>query len=300
MRLGQLVRGITLTLTAVVLVVSGAYLLIYLYRWEWNRALISGVFLLTALVTLSTVIILRALHRVSDRIDQLERSQRRAVARTLHEANARHASRHFRWLQEPPDRLGVFVPILLGAGALLSGLAYVIERAAGATVGRTVDARTSHLLVPDLPLGDGPAPVPTSTLPVAASTPVRHPVLRWAVPVVGVGAVVGAVFILREATQARVEAHDLSATTTVVLDVDQKGPRQHRVDVAAALWVACRVRLPGQTGLTALTATGDDEVRMVVDRGMGPLQRRRFFGCLEDATLPLVDARVKAFTVQKR
>jgi hypothetical protein len=36
-RLGRL-------LSAVVLLASGAYVFIYLVRWEWNRALIAGLF----------------------------------------------------------------------------------------------------------------------------------------------------------------------------------------------------------------------------------------------------------------
>jgi hypothetical protein len=32
-----------------------------------------------------------------------------------------------------------------------------------------------------------------------------------------------------------------------------------------------------------------------LDEGLGPLRRRRFFGCLEDATLDLTTARVESF-----
>ena len=35
-------------LVVVVLVASGAYFLVYLYRWQWNRALVSGLFFVAA------------------------------------------------------------------------------------------------------------------------------------------------------------------------------------------------------------------------------------------------------------
>ena len=35
-----------------VLVASGGYVLVYLYRWEWNRALMAGVFFLAAEIAL--------------------------------------------------------------------------------------------------------------------------------------------------------------------------------------------------------------------------------------------------------
>ena len=50
-------------LAGIVLVLSGAYMMIYLYRWEWNRAIISGVFFVAAEVALATSMILRRLRR---------------------------------------------------------------------------------------------------------------------------------------------------------------------------------------------------------------------------------------------
>ena len=38
----------------------------------------------------------------------------------------------FQWLSRP-DQLNVFVPVLLGAGVLLTGLAWLVERLARAT-----------------------------------------------------------------------------------------------------------------------------------------------------------------------
>ena len=45
------------------LVGSGAYVFVYIYRWEWNRALIMLGFFVATEVALSTALVLRALAR---------------------------------------------------------------------------------------------------------------------------------------------------------------------------------------------------------------------------------------------
>jgi len=57
MNAGRIARLLWHLLALVVLVVSGAYLLIYLHRWEWNRALVSGLFLVAAEVVLVGVVL---------------------------------------------------------------------------------------------------------------------------------------------------------------------------------------------------------------------------------------------------
>lgn len=57
----------------------------------------------------------------------------------------------FRWLAEP-EQVNVFVPVLMGAGILLSGVAWLVERCARATVGplaeHHLDARLDGLTLP--------------------------------------------------------------------------------------------------------------------------------------------------------
>ena len=148
----QVLRFAAMVLTALVLLTAGLYVIVYLYRWEWNRAIIAGLFFLAALVTFSTVLILRRLRGLEERLNDIERTRR--LARTVvAEENDERAARHFEWLRRPPDRLEVFIPVLLGAGVLLSFVAYFMERVAGMIAGPTVDRRTARLLELDLPLG---------------------------------------------------------------------------------------------------------------------------------------------------
>ncbi|HUR18405.1 MAG TPA: hypothetical protein VMZ51_05630 [Acidimicrobiales bacterium] len=122
------VRRLAALLAAATLAGSGTYLFVYLYRWEWNRAIIAGVFFLAAQMALSTGAVLGRLRAV-------EVAQREASPRVMgHLRDAAPPARDaFAWLRPNPDRLGVFVPILMGAGFVLSGLAWGVERLARVT-----------------------------------------------------------------------------------------------------------------------------------------------------------------------
>jgi hypothetical protein len=301
-------RAIGQLLGAVVLVVSGIYLLLYLYRWEWNRAIVSGIFFLSALITLSTMLILRALRRATEHLDRLSaRAVREDTTRTiLGQVNGVRAGRHFAWLRNRGSQLSVFIPVLLGAGALLSGVTYLLERMASALASATIDRRTARLLAPDLPLGP-PRALPRSTfapttvrphdplLRSATLPPAAPPrrVARQVATVVLVVALLGAsVAVLRQLTQSRPEPGSTEGSTALVLEIDQKRTPRPVDRVAEALWIACRSRLQRGTELAEARALDESTARIVVSQGMGPLRERRFIGCLQDATLDLVQARV--------
>ncbi|MGH9188184.1 MAG: hypothetical protein ACRD0U_20650, partial [Acidimicrobiales bacterium] len=114
---------------------AGWYVFVYLHRWEWNRALISGVIFLAAEVGLIGVLLLDRLARVERRLeDRGSRSPEpdRLVLQRLRDT-APPPHQPFAWLTRDPERLSVFVPVLLGAGAVLSSLAWVVERLARMT-----------------------------------------------------------------------------------------------------------------------------------------------------------------------
>lgn len=107
----------------VTLLASGFYLFLYLERWEWNRALISGVLFLAAEIGLIGAAILGRLR------DAAVRSPRSAArVRTAVRTSRPTPGKPFAWLRHDPTRLGVFVPILMGAGVLISALAWLVER----------------------------------------------------------------------------------------------------------------------------------------------------------------------------
>lgn len=123
------IAGLTLAGTA-------SYVFVYLYRWEWNRAIISGLLFLAAEVAVAAWLLSTRIADISKRLDD-QPDRRRAITAHLSDAQASSRSAAFAWLK--PDRPHVFIPILMGAGLVLSGLAWAVERIAGATAGRSMD-----------------------------------------------------------------------------------------------------------------------------------------------------------------
>ncbi len=295
MSAARIARSIGFALAAVILAVSGAYVVIDLARWEWNRAVISALVMVSALIVLVSMVLFRQLHRIEQRLESLEhQAQRRDEADTLdtlRSTNSAVASRRFRWLERPPDRLGVFVPVLLGAGVLLSLAAYLVERIAGVFAAATLDPQTARRLAPDLPLGSGL--IPTEPGPLAHTT-VRRRAVTAAVVALTVVVSLGAVAVLRELTQTRPREVTAAGTTSIVLDIDQRRQSRPVAIVAEDLWGACRSRLPGAGELTAIIQLDGEHVEIEFDRALGRTGRTRITGCLEDHTLDLVRADVLA------
>jgi len=131
---------------------SGLYVFIYLYRWEWNRAHVSAAIFIAAEVGLIGWLLADRIRRVERRLEHaaVDNEQRR-----LHiiRSTAPAPKAGFAWLARP-DRTNVFIPVLLGAGAVLSGLAWIVERLARATAGRAAERGLARDLAGlDLPGG---------------------------------------------------------------------------------------------------------------------------------------------------
>ncbi|HEX7095863.1 MAG TPA: hypothetical protein VF183_08255 [Acidimicrobiales bacterium] len=310
----SIARGAVRALSLVVIAASGGYLLVYLYRWEWNRALMSGLFFLAAIVTFSTSLILGAFRGINDRLDRIEgviASSRRAGpgAGATHRGepppvvtpDTSSRSRHFDWLREPIDGFGVFIPVLIGAGVVLSGVAYVIERVAGMLAGISVDRRTARLLEPDLALSDAPGLLPRVGArrehPRSATSRVLALIVALAVATL---ALVGGINALAEATQSRDEVPDPTQATVVDVHIRQKRVQRPDDVVADALWTACQGRLPQEVSMIDAVDLGNDRVRVTFDHALGDLSRRRLFGCFEDGVLDFVVARVERFELRPK
>ncbi|HVE45910.1 MAG TPA: hypothetical protein VNA57_04075 [Acidimicrobiales bacterium] len=137
-------RRMANALAAVTLAGSGTYLFVYLYRWEWNRAIIAGIFFLAAQMALSTAAVLGRLRSVEAAQRPGPDASPRVVAHLRETAPPPRDA--FAWLRPQPDRMGVFVPILMGAGFVLSGLAWVVERLARATATPRLENRLALAL----------------------------------------------------------------------------------------------------------------------------------------------------------
>ena len=118
------------------LAASGTYTFVYLYRWEWNRALMSAAIFIAAEVAVMGSFLAQRLKSISQRLDAqvaAAKAPAAAVRRDRIQAARPPTRVSFAWLSRP-EQMNVFVPVLMGAGVLLSGIAWVVERIARATV----------------------------------------------------------------------------------------------------------------------------------------------------------------------
>ncbi len=123
-------RRLGLAALLAVMLASAWYVFVYLYRWEWNRALVSGLIFLAAEIGLLAALVLERLAKLGRRVDGLDHARDERALRRLRE-HAPEPARPFAWLDK--SQTNVFVPVLLGAGVVLSALAWVVDRIARLT-----------------------------------------------------------------------------------------------------------------------------------------------------------------------
>jgi len=274
---------------------AGTYVVIYLYRWQWQRAVLCGVLLLVVEVMLLGIMLIGRLSRIEEQVretqDQMRESSRRQqdVLARLREAPVRQSTGRFRWLDEPAERTYVFVPVLMVTGVLLSGLAWVVQRVASVTAKpaeRRLAGRLAVLAAPD-PAAD----TDLEDLPPAGGRRSPGQVARTAtVGVVGV-ALLGALVVgLADLTQTREEKANDSEATSVLVQVDLHGTgsvisNERRSLAAHQVWEQCRDSTSVPLNRATLGDLGDGVFAGVVRPALTEHDRMRLRGCLEDAAL---------------
>ena len=271
-----LLAGVTLALT-------GGYLFVYLYRWEWNRAIISGIIFLAAEMAVIGWVLNSKLKELNRQVD---RARADRIVRHL-DASRNRSSRAFDWLSPRDSRLGVRPhPDGSRPRHLRSGVA---GRVAEPQHGGADDGR---------PPGPQPLPAgpPARRLPRRPGRPPAGPpgarrravlTVRAAFGLLAVTVVtVLGVLALADATKFEGETEGHGATQ-VLFEVEAKNYHHDLEDAAASLWFAC-VGAVNWEQSTAPEDIGDDVYRAAVQPALGEDSRRRFRGCLEDATLDKV------------
>lgn len=272
---------------------AGTYLVVYLYRWQWQRAMLMGVLLLVVEVLLLGLVTLGRLTRIEERLSASDLRQRELAARQedalarLRQPAVEREETRFRWLEDPADRAYVFVPVLMVTGVLLSGLAWVVQRVASATARpaeRRLAGRLAVLTAPDPASPDDLEDLPS---PAARRSP------GGAARLVTVG-VVGAALLgalvagLADLTQTREEERNESKATSVLVQVDLRGPdttAARRSLAAQQVWERCRDSTSVPLRHATLGDLGDGLFAGVVHPALTEHDRMRLRGCLEDATV---------------
>ena len=278
----------TSALLGVAMATTGVYLIVYLFRWQWNRALICGVLFVACEVLLLSRMILQRLRRLDERLSSLgeERVQARIVA-TRPEPKDR-----FAWLEESVTRTNVFLPVLLGAGVLASAAAWAVEniarRTARPALERSLAGSLGALAFPTGGfLGEAPAPARTG-LP----TGWRRAAFVLAAAAVA-GGVTAGIDVVADATQTRQD--QLVQDTTTVIDLEFRGrratadPTRHASDLVAVCTSQSFVR---EIPATAVLDLGDTGARVLLAADLGDHGTDRMRGCLEDTTLEQIQASV--------
>ncbi|HYN36891.1 MAG TPA: hypothetical protein VEV82_07930 [Actinomycetota bacterium] len=273
-------KWISYGIGAVALVGAGFYVFIYLYRWEWNRAIMAGVLFIAAEIGLLAALILDRLKRMEGRLNE---QNREIYLDSLHdiEKTAPEARRHFAWLTDQ-DKVGVFVPALMGAGVVISGLAWCVERFAASTARPLLERRLVLKLVPiSLPEGGltGTSPIPV----IAPAAPRRDLYKRVFITLLVAVVVAIGIDLLGDLTQDRPDAV-VGGTTTVLLDVSVRDiDLGTNTQAANSLWMACHGTV--SSTLVELTSVAPGRVALQMEPALGHYSMRRLSGCLEDGTV---------------
>jgi hypothetical protein len=280
------------------------YTLLYLYRWEWHRAIVAGLFLVVAEVALATAAVLQRLGALERRLTETVAAGRGsaaepspAVFERVREA-APAPRPPFAWLapDRVSDRFGVFLPILLGAGVLASAAAWAVESLARATAGPALERRLAFRLAAfDLPAGGLLGPSPASP-----ATRVRRPVVPWwwwALGVVAVASLAAGIDELSDATQSRRDVPRPNGRTVIEIELFGALDGEVPTRVATSLWHSCAGTLQRRIPDPAVTDLGGARMQLVVPVDVGVHTIRKLHGCLEDAALDRVQAAVVSLRI---
>ncbi|MFJ7072512.1 hypothetical protein [Streptomyces sp. NPDC098781] len=285
-------RKIAYAFAALAATGAGTYLIVYLYRWQWQRALICGVLLLVIEVMLFGLVTLGRLNRIEERLRDSDRRQRELDARQedvltrLREPALAREETRFRWLEDPADRSYVFVPVLMVAGVVLSGLAWVVQKVATATARPAERRLAGRLAVLSAP--DPAAPGDLEDLPAPGTGPGRRRARVTSAAVLSVALVAALVVSLADLTQTRAEEKNEHQATSMLVQVDLRG-----TDVSAArkalaaqqIWERCRDSTSMPLRHAPLGDLGNGMFAGVVRPALTDHDLMRLRGCLEDATL---------------
>jgi hypothetical protein len=272
---------------AVVLASSGTYMFVYLYRWEWNRTLIAGIFFVAAEIGLIGAAILERLKKIEARIDA-KTAEPPALAHIQDTAPEPKAG--FKWLTHS-DGPNVFVPVLMGAGFVVAGIAWVVERLAHATARPALERGLAWRLAPlALPEGGFVGSGPATLAPRPSRTKAR---VKQALVTIVVAAVLSlSIDALGDLTQNRPDRALPGTSSTVVVEIGTRTRDASSVETATRLWAACAGTVPSYVDAPKIAALGSGRALIVTQPALGEHTTRRLTGCLSDTTLDEVQARV--------
>ncbi|HET7532346.1 MAG TPA: hypothetical protein VFJ83_04295 [Nocardioidaceae bacterium] len=277
-----------------VIVVAGGHFVYYLLEWEWSRASIAGVGFVGALVLGSSFLFLTRLLAVERRLDQvlvaLEGLERGAPASD--ERRDDEPRPDFPWLRssstyavgllalaavitlEPPDQ-GVFIPVFLAAGLVISAVAGAVERVAAARHGGRVAAAAT------------PRPVRAATEPLPTAREVLAARPAWSLAVIPV---IGAVATGLVVWGLYLGSHYWSkpvgpGITTMTVEVEDQGFTTSDIDVVETVGRFCALDTGTQIRFREVDPGPGESTLLRLSPLLDKDAQNRYIGCVEDAVL---------------
>jgi hypothetical protein len=280
-------RWVKLGFALLVLGSSGTYFFVYIYRWEWNRAATAAAIFVMMEVAIFGMAILDRLKKIEDKVAATSKVPD-AIALEHLRATAPEPKPRFRWLTGGGDQMSVFVPVLMGAGFVVSGIAWAVERVSHATarplLERGLAVRMNALALPAGGLMGNSVAVP---LPERSGRGKRLAAMLAVTIALSVGA-----DVLGDRTQTRPDVVPAGLITDVALQIKTKGFKDSAIVGAQSLWAICRSTVPYGTRATGFSDLGGGRVAFSLSTGLGHHSERQFIGCMEDATLDNVQGDV--------
>lgn len=284
-----------LALTAVI-AVAGGHTIYYLLNWEWNRASMAGVAFVGAVVVAATVLVLGRLGRVETKLDLLLAG--RVLPRQSADLDETAAAVQveprpdFPWLsrspvlalglwavapREAPDP-GVFIPVFLAAGLIVSALAGMLER-----VATFVERRKG-----------GP--------PGGAQVALLRKQPRWLVAIIPA---LGAVVVAGAVAGLYWTSHYWSTSmgpgiTTMTVDVDARGPTTSATEVVETIGRFCTVDSGSEVSFVAVEPGPGGTTLLRLEPLLDSDAQNRYIGCVEDAVLEWHRLTVTATSLEAR
>jgi hypothetical protein len=278
-----------ITLVAVV-AVAGVHFIYYLANWEWSRAGIAGLALVSALVVGGTFLVLGRLRRLERRVEEVLLALQAAPtdpavpARTETPTPDLEPRPDFPWLAaptathalgavllalvawEPPDQ-SVFIPVFLAAGIVISAVAGGVERVAAlrhrGSASNTLDA------------------APPSTREVLGRRPgttLRALVVAGAAVA---GLAVGGLYLLSHYWSEPIGP----GVTTMTVVVDNRGPTTTDIAVVETVGRYCTLNSGTHVRFRGVQTGPGEATTLRVSPLLDEDAQNRYIGCVEDAVL---------------
>jgi hypothetical protein len=188
----------------------------------------------------------------------------------------------------------VLVPILLGAGIILSAVAFVVERLSRVTAAPVAEHELARGLASMALPSAGLAPTGLPPADDLVEPEIDEAAERRSTAfLVGFSVVLTlAITLLAAFLVTRDAPPQQDAALVIDVAVARNNLDQPDEAVAAGVWMACQLRVPEEVTLQSLSPLRGEEYRLVIAPAPAKFDERELLGCLQDASTDRAQLRI--------